>query len=293
MKYDSETILIHSHEPAAGESSSVLNSVTAAQAGWEFLNFEVHRLARGARWGRTTEEGELGLVILAGQCNVRSDRGEWQEVGSRPHVFAGMAHALYLPRQSELEVTALTDEFECAVCWVPTDEDHPAQLVTPSEMQVEIRGGNQATRQINSIFPPGFDCHRLVCVEVYTPSGNWSSYPPHKHDVHREDASGNVLEADLEEIYFHKMNRPDGFAVQRVYTADRSLDAAVVPRHNDIVLVPYGYHPVSAPYGFDCYYLNFLAGSAQSLANSDDPELAWIKETWNAQDPRVPMVQRV
>ena len=175
---------------------------------------------------------------------------------------------------------------------MPTDEEHPPQLVTPADTAIEIRGGHNATRQINSVFAPGFDCHRLVSVEVYTPGGNWSSYPPHKHDVHREDEQGRLLEADLEEIYYYKIDKPGGFAIQRVYTDDRSLDAAVVANNNDIVLVPYGYHPVSAAYGYDCYYLNFLAGSAQSLANSDDPDLAWVKETWTAQDPRVPLVVR-
>ena len=204
--------------------------------------------------------------------------------------FSGKAEALYLPRHTTFEVTSLVDDTEIAVCWVPADEDHQAQHVKAEDNPVEIRGGGTATRQINSIFPPGFDCHRLVCVEVYTPGGNWSSYPPHKHDVHREDDEGTLLEADLEEIYFYKMEQPTGFAVQRVYTDDRSLDATMTAGGNDIVLVPYGYHPVSAAYGYNCYYLNFLAGSAQSLANSDDPNLAWVKDTWNDLDPRVPMV---
>jgi 5-deoxy-glucuronate isomerase len=127
-------------------------------------------------------------------------------------------------------------------------------------------------------------------VEVYTPSGNWSSYPPHKHDVHRVDAAGRILEADLEEVYFYKLDRAEGYAIQRVYTADRRLDEVMLARNNDVVLVPEGYHPVASAHGYTTYYLNFLAGSAQSLANSDDPEHAWIKETWTSKDPRVPVV---
>ena len=129
-----------------------------------------------------------------------------------------MPYALYLPRHVDFQVEALTDELEIASCWVATDRDYEPQLVTPRDTTIEIRGGGNATRQITSILPPGFPCHRLVCVEVYTPSGNWSSYPPHKHDVHREDESGNLLEADLEEIYFYKTESPDGYAYQRVYT---------------------------------------------------------------------------
>src|SRR5690606_38773565 len=184
----------------------------------------------------------------------------------------------------------LTDGFEFASCWVKTDEDHPTRLVTPADSQIEIRGGGNATRQINSIVPPGFDCHRIVAVEVYTPSGDWRSSPPHKHDIHREDENGNVLEADLEEIYFYKIDKPEGYAYQRVYNDDRSIDGLMMARNHDAVLVPEGYHPVVSAPGYTTYYLNFLAGSAQSLANSDDPAYAWVKETWTSKDPRLPVV---
>jgi 5-deoxy-glucuronate isomerase len=127
-------------------------------------------------------------------------------------------------------------------------------------------------------------------VEVYTPSGNWSSYPPHKHDEHRLDENGNVLEADLDEIYFYKLDKPEGYAIQRVYSGDGRLDELVMARNDDLVLVPEGYHPVVSAHGYTTYYLNFLAGSAQSLANSDDPQHAWIKETWTEKDPRLPIV---
>ena len=162
--------------------------------------------------------------------------------------------------------------------------------MTPETVAIEIRGGGNATRQINSIFPPGFNCHRLIAVEVYTPPGNWSSYPPHKHDVHRADTAGQLIEADLEEIYFYKLDKPQGYAIQRVYTADSRLDETIVARDSDAVLVPEGYHPVASAHGYTTYYLNFLAGSAQSLANTDDPEHAWIKQTWHQKDPRIPIV---
>jgi 5-deoxy-glucuronate isomerase len=129
-----------------------------------------------------------------------------------------------------------------------------------------------------------------VCVEVYTPPGNWSSYPPHKHDVHRVDAAGNLLEADLEEIYFYKLDHPGGYAYQRVYTDTRSIDALMMAQTHDMVLVPEGYHPVVSAHGYTTYYLNFLAGSAQSLANVDDPQYAWIKGTWTHKDLRLPIV---
>jgi 5-deoxy-glucuronate isomerase len=126
-------------------------------------------------------------------------------------------------------------------------------------------------------------------VEVYTPGGNWSSFPPHKHDVHRVDANGTVVEADLEEIYFYRFDRPEGFAYQRVYTDDRSTDALLLCQDCDVVLVPHGYHPVVAAPGSTAYYLNILAGSAQSLAASDDPQYAWIKQSYTGTDPRIPI----
>jgi len=264
--------------------------VTPRAAGWELLHFAARRLSEGERWRHQTGDNELALVILGGVCSVRSSRGEWERIGRRPNVFAGMPYALYLPRHTDFSVEALSEELDIAYGWCATDQDHPPHLVSPEQVRVEIRGGGNATRQINAIIPPGFDCHRLVVVEVYTPSGNWSSYPPHKHDQHREDEYGNLLEADLEEIYFYKIDKPGGYAYQRVYTSDARLDELVMSRHNDAVLVPEGYHPVVSAHGYTTYYLNFLAGSAQSLANMDDPQFAWIKDTWKEQDPRLPIV---
>ncbi len=264
--------------------------VTPEDAGWQSLGFEVRRLRAGQRWAHHTDRAEAVLVWLGGRATVRSNRGTWERVGRRRHPFDGMPYALYLPPGTEFEVTCEDEGAELAHGWAPAQGRFPARLVTPREVEVELRGGQAASRQINSILPPGFPCERLVCVEVYTPGGNWSSYPPHKHDVHRVDADGNLLEADLEEVYFYKFDRPEGFALQRIYAADGSFDVAVVARQDDLVLVPCGYHPVSAAYGYTCYYLNVLAGSAQSLANSEDPAHAWVRSTWTERDPRVPVV---
>jgi 5-deoxy-glucuronate isomerase len=264
--------------------------VTPESAGWEHLSFAARRMKRGDIWEEETGSFEYGLVILGGSCAVESSRGNWDKAGRRPDVFHGMPYALYLPHETSFRLEALTPELHIAYGWCQGGGQHRPRLVTPDQVAIEIRGGDNATRQINSLFPPGFDCHRLVAVEVYTPSGNWSSYPPHKHDVHRVDASGQVLEADLEEVYFYQLDRPGGYALQRVYTGDGRLDELLLARHGDAVLVPEGYHPVASAHGYTTYYLNFLAGSAQSLANSDDPEQAWIKETWKSKDPRVPVV---
>ncbi len=270
--------------------ASLVNRITAEEAGWRLLNAGLRQLHQTETWSGETTDFETVFVILGGKCSVKTFRNTWNEIGHRPDVFSGMPYAVYLPRRSRYQIEALTPTLEIAYCWVPATTDHAERLITPKDCAIEIRGGGHATRQINSILPPGSDCERLICVEVYTPGGNWSSYPPHKHDADHTGASGEALEADLEEIYLYKIRHPQGFAVQRVYTKDRRLDQTVSAYSNDMVLVPEGYHPVSAPCGYDCYYLNFLAGSSQSLANSDDPDHAWIKETWEAQDPRVPIV---
>ncbi len=164
-------------------------------------------------------------------------------------------------------------------------------------MTVEIRGGDHATRQINNIIPPGFTCQSLVVVEVYTPGGNWSSYPPHKHDNRRLDSEGNLLEADLDEIYYYKIDPLEGYAIQRIYTdessplhkAGKGFDVPVMLKNNSIALVPEGYHPVSSPPGYTTYYLNILAGSDQVLTSKDDPLYAWIKDSYQSLNPRVPI----
>ena len=272
------------------EQGDIYQSLTAKDADWQYLNFIARRLKGGDSWSFDTGEHECAIVLLGGVCSIRSSKGEWSRIGRRPDVFSGMPYAVYLPRRTRFTVTAESEELDFACGWCPADQDFEPQLVQPTDVPIEIRGGGNATRQINAILPPGFGCQRLVVVEVYTPAGSWSSYPPHKHDVHRERGPGDILEADLEEIYFYKIDKPGGFAIQRVYTDDLSLNEVAVAENNDIVLVPRGYHPVAAAPGYNVYYLNFLAGSAQSLANIDDQAHTWLQQKWPEKDPRLPLV---
>ncbi len=268
----------------------VYQRIKREEAGWEFLNFEARLMNQGQKWQHDTGENEYAIILLSGNFTVQSNRGNWQTVNGREHVFAGIAHSLYLPRHTNFTLVAESDVLDIAIGWCETDEDHPAYLKGPEECAIELRGGDNANRQINSLIQPGFDCHRLVCVEVYTPSGNWSSFPAHKHDERVLDTEGNLLEARLEEIYFYKIDKPQGYAIQQIYTSDRSLDEIVRAQNNDAVLVPRGYHPVVAGHGYHVYYLNFLTGSDQSLANTDDPDHSWIYGTWKGQDSRLPLV---
>ena len=264
--------------------------ITPASAGWEHLNFVACQLDRGETWSFDTSEYELALVVLGGVCSVKSNRGNWSQVGHRQGVFEGMPYTLYLPTHTQFTVTSNSNKLDFACGWCRTTEEYPARLVTPTDVEVEIRGGGNVTRQINKMIPPGFACSRLVVVEVYTPSGNWSSYPPHKHDRHTLDENGDLIEADLEEVYFYKIDQPQGFAYQRIYTADQQMDELILVHDSDLVLSPQGYHPVVAAPGYHCYYLNMLAGSAQSLAASDDSDHVWVKDTFLEKDPRLPLV---
>ncbi len=273
---------------------SIYQSILGPEASLEYLNFQARIMKQGEVWSHHTGDNEMLIVLLGGKFSVHTSLGDWITGQGRRDVFSGLPHALYLPPGTSFLLTAMSDLLDIAYCWCQTDQSHPAAFITPDKVEamgIELRGGDNANRQINRILPPGSACHRIVCVEVYTPSGNWSSFPPHKHDERKIDpATGKLLEADLEEIYFYKTEKQQGFALQKIYTDDRSLDEIAEAHHNDAVLVPRGYHPVVAGHGYHVYYLNFLAGSDQSLASTDDPDHKWIYGSWKGRDPRLPLV---
>lgn len=294
MKYTTENLVVR---PTVNPNDpNQILRITPEQAGWEYITFEARRLGTGDSWSFSSGENELVIVNLTGRYTISSTRGSWSGVGGRESVFTGAAHALYLPRRTDFQVSA-EEAGEFAVAWVPTDQDHEPLLIRPEDVAISVRGGDNVSRQINDLLPSGAPVHRLVLVEVYTPSGNWSSYPPHKHDVHLEDEDGHLLEADLEEVYFYKIDKPDGYAFQRVYTDETSplhkagypIDAVVRAEENCAVLVPEGYHPVVSAPGYTTYYLNVLAGSAQVLANQDDPRYTWVTDTYKRKDDRLPL----
>lgn len=282
MPHETKELLIKPDSALASAGETL--AATPESMGFDYLTFRVRKLLRGEKFSSETGACELGMVVLGGRCSVASTAGSWSDFGSRAHVFDGMPTALYLPIETEFAVTAETD-CEVAFCFSRAEEKYPARLITPDEVEIEVRGGANATRQINHILKPDFPAQRLLLVEVYTPGGNWSSYPPHKHDVHNPPD-----EVDLEEIYYYKIDRPEGYAIQRVYTPDGRIDQTLTVRDGELVLIPEGYHPVVAAHGYNVYYLNALAGSAHSMAASDDPDYAWVRASWTEQDPRVPLV---
>jgi 5-deoxy-glucuronate isomerase len=264
--------------------------ITAEDAGWTHLSMEARLIRKGETWQGDTGENEYAFILLSGNYSASTNRGSWQTINGRKNVFAGIAHTLYLPRHTSFTITAVSELLDIAAGWCLASEDFPARFKRPEEAAIEIRGGDNATRQINSLVEPGFGCSNIIAVEVYTPSGNWSSFPAHKHDERVVDTNGVVTEACLEEFYFYKIDKKQGYALQHVYTSDGSLNELMQLRTNDLALIPKGYHPVVAAHGYNCYYLNFLAGSDQSLANTPDPDHEWIFNSWKGVDPRIPMV---
>ena len=241
---------------------------------------------RGGPFSDETAESELALVVLGGRCTVEAEGERW-ELGGREHVFGGMPWALYLPRETAYTVTGL-EPFEVALCEARCERRREPVLIPPDDVEIEVRGAGNATRQINHIVKPSFAAERLLVVEVFTPAGNWSSYPPHKHD--EDNPPGEVV---LEETYYYRTARPEAFAVQRLYSPRHGVDVTETVRDGDLMLVPFGYHTVAAAHGYDLYYLNALAGDTRSMASADDPALAWIRSSWSTlePDPRVPLVR--
>lgn len=253
--------------------------VTPDSADWRFVGFEVYRLTAGARLARTYEDRESCVVFLSGSGHVSAGGREWADVAVRASVFDGPPAALYVPPRTAWTVEAAT-ELELAVCTAPAERGAELRVLAPGDVRHESRGSGGEAREIDHILMEDEPAESLLVTEVVTPAGHWSSYPPHKHDT--EDPP---REARLEETYFYRFAKPGGFAVQRVYTADRSLDEVLVPGDGDLVLVPGGYHPVAVAAGYDGYYLNVMAGPNRAWNFTVDPDHAWLTD-W---DPAAPI----
>lgn len=277
-----QEVLSHS-VPVAPDKSGFLIAITREEAKWDTINFSVRRLIAGQYWQSATHDEEIALVILGGRVTVDWGDGA-RDVGGRKDVFSGYPYAVYLPSGASFEISAITN-CEFADCRVPSSARLSPRLITPADCREEIRGGGNCTRQIMDVIRPESPADKLLICEVYTPSGNWSSYPPHKHDVHNPPA-----EVDLDETYYYRISRPEGYAFQRLYDAAGTRDDTLTIVDGDLVLIKDGYHPVVAAPGYDVYYLNVLAGSARSMAASDDPRYAHLRRTGLKRDPRLPLV---
>ena len=248
-------------------------SVTPEQAGWTHVGFRALRLAAGDSESLATGRRELCVVVLSGTVDVEVDGVPHAALGSRASVFDDAAPAaLYVPAGRAVAITA-TIAAEVALCSAPADDaERAVRRIEPETMRRSVRGRGTNTRYICDILPHDDPtAAHLLVVEVRTPASHSSSYPPHKHDVEAPPS-----ETQLEETYYHRVNPPQGFAFQRVYTDDRSLDEACAVEDHDLVMVPRGYHPVVAPHGYELYYLNVMAGPHRLWVFRNDPAHEWM-----------------
>ena len=261
----------------------VLVDVDPASAGWTYLSFRAMRLAPGEHYDGDTAGSEVALVPIDGAARV--------EVGDRAFdlrragVFESLPSVLYLPPGTAFTVVA-SSEFEFTIGGAPASGRYPLRLFRPEDMKVEMRGGANAYRQVSHVLGPHLPAERLYLFEVYTPSGFWSGWPPHRHDG--EDGSAYV-----EETYYYKIRPAHGWGIHRNYTRDRELDELVLVRDGDLVLVPRGFHPVAAPPGSNLYYLNYMAGElldgARATPPVDDPDWAWTRDAWDGRPLHLPI----
>ena len=257
--------------PHAPDASGTVLEVTPQSAGWEHVGFKVVRLEPGQSYAANDAQRETCLVLVSGTADVRVGEETFAGLGGRATPFEDKAPgAVYIPAGQAYTVDARS-AVELAVCTAPGTGAGEARAIEESRMSRETRGKDTNTRYVRNILPETEAAESLLVVEVITPGGHWSSYPPHKHDT-----ATPAQETVLEETYYHRLHPPQGFAIQRVYTDDRSLDETISVEDGDVVMVPRGYHPVGAPHGYDLYYLNVMAGPHRQWVFRNDPAHDWI-----------------
>ena len=249
-----------------------VHEITPQSAGWRYVGFSLYRLRAGETAAEATGGREAILVMVEGRARFEAAGRDWGELGERMSVFEKTPpHCLYVPNGAQWQATAATD-CVIAVCSAPGTGGHAARRIGPDGIALAERGKGTNTRYINNIAMENEDyCDSLLVTEVFTPAGHWSSFPSHRHD---EDDYPRITY--LEETYYHRLDPADGFGIQRVYTDDLQLNETMAVADGDVVLVPKGHHPCGAPYGFDMYYLNVMAGPLRKWRFVPAPEVEWI-----------------
>lgn len=244
--------------------------VTPQSAGWTYVGFDVWKLNKGQSAKGDSKDRETCLVFISGKGSVAVDGKDLGLLGERMSPFDGKPWSVYVPAGAAWAVTAATP-LELGVCTAPGTGTLPVRVIAPDSLGQETRGKGTNTRYVTNILPEMEPAESLLVVEVITPGGHTSSYPPHKHD--QDDLPRESL---LEETYYHRFNPPQGFGFQRVYTDDRSLDEAMAIEDGDVTLVPKGYHPCAATHGYDLYYLNVMAGPKRTWKFHNAKEHEWL-----------------
>ncbi len=256
-----------------------VHDITPESAGWGYVGFGLYRLEPGQSAAEATGDREAILVLVEGKARITAGGQDMGEMGDRMDVFERTPpHCLYVPNGSDWSVVATTP-CTLAICTAPGKGNYPLQKLGPGGIELTPRGTGANTRYINNIAMEARDvADSLLVTEVFTPQGNWSSYPSHRHD---EDDFPRMTY--LEETYYMRTNPAQGFVIQRVYTEDGSLDETMAAKNHDVTLVPRGHHPCGAPYGYDAYYLNVMAGPRRNWRFQNDPDHDWIYRRDNPQ----------
>ncbi len=263
------TALLSKYTPPQAENR--VQKITPESAGWQYVGFEVFELKTGETLTQDTLDQEVCLVLVAGIASLKSKTLQESRLGKRMSPFERTApYSVYLPNDDHFTITALTD-LELAVCKAPGKGSFPARIIYPEDVDTENRGKGFNKRFVQNILPEDKPADSLLVVEVFTDEGNTSSYPSHKHD---QDDCPN--ETYLEETYYHRINPPQGFVFQRVYTDDRSLDESMAVYDKDVVMVPKGYHPVATLAGYTSYYLNVMAGPTRRWCFTWEKDHNWV-----------------
>ncbi len=254
------------------EGVTVLHNLKKSETGLEYIETKILEIESNKFFEENTADQEVCIVILTGKATVVAGEKEFKHLGTRENVFEKIpTDSVYISINEKFKIVAETKS-KIIICYSPAKEKRETRLIAASDNSIENRGIKNNKRLVHNILPDDVMIpENLLVVEVYTDSGNWSSYPPHKHD------QNNLPEESLlEETYYHEMNPSQGFVFQRVYTDDLSLDETMTVENGDVVVVPKGYHPVGVPDGYDSYYLNIMAGPIRKWKFYNDPKHEWI-----------------
>ena len=274
--------------PAGSASSGVaVMDITADRAGWRYSGLRVLDLEADTTHEFITGTTEMAILPLSGGLTVEVE-AEFFELEGRESVFSAVTDFSYVPIDAEVRIST-RGPLQVALATAEATRRIDPYRVAADDVRVEVRGGGSGTRQINNFLSADVaDADKLIAVEVLTPEGSWSSYPPHKHDITTE------TEIELEEIYYFRIDGKDGFGFFKCFTDDDEIDDTLTVRDGDVYLVPRGYHgPAAAAPQHHMYYLNVMAGPSSERAwrFCDDPNLAWVRDVLEnlPTDPRLPM----
>lgn len=263
-------LLIKPHE--ADENGNIIN-ITPELARWTYVGFQVYVLQKKKKLKKQTGKNEVCIVILSGKVNMKTKQQTYHNIGKRMSVFEKIPpYSVYIPNNDYYEIESIT-ESKIAICKAPGKGTFPARLIEPKDVRVSNRGSGKMSRTIHDILPEDKEADSLLVVEVFTPDGNTSSYPPHKHDQ-----DNLPYESYLEETYYHEIYPSQGYVFQRVYNDDRSLDETMTVENKNVVLVPEGYHLVTCLPGYESYYLNVMAGPKRTWKFNNEKDHEWLFE---------------